>query len=899
MNRFLSKQIAKATNSSGDIDVFRLCELVSGAYEEMDNDRWRTDRAVSLMAEEHHQLNEELEHAVSDLKVQNLWFEAALENISQALCLFDGEQRLLVCNDRYATMYGLSRELLKPGVTLREILEYRIANGFYAGANPEDYIQQIIDWADCGVRSQKTLELSDGRVIEVTHEPMSGGGWLTTHEDITVRKKAETLNLRLARIVEDSVNEIYVFDTETLKFLQVNVSACKNLGYSLEEMYDLTPLDLKPEYTPEAFEDVIAPLKRGEKDYIRFETVHRRKDGSHYDVEVILQQIRSENRPVFAAIIEDITERKKTETLNLRLARIVEDSINEIYVFDSQTLKFLQVNASACKNLGYTIEELYGLTPVDLKPDYTREAFEDIIAPLKRGEEDYIRFETVHRRKDGSHYDVEIILQQIRSENRPVFAAIIEDITERKLAEAEKNRAEARIRHMAHHDTLTGLPNRVLFNDRLEQAVIRTRAAGEMVSVLCLDLDHFKEVNDTLGHARGDQLLTQVASRIKSCISETDTFSRIGGDEFAILQSDITEPGDAATLAQNIVDASSEPYFLDDHEIFVGTSIGIAVCGQSDCDIEPDDLLRNADLALCNTKAEARGTYIFYKEEIDNQLKARKVLESDIRRALKQGQFEVHYQPQVNAIDNSIAGAEALLRWNHPTRGPISPAEFIPLAEETGLIFAISDFVLRSACRDAAAWARIKLAVNLSPVQFRRPGVAELVSNVLRETGFPPERLELEITEGALLLDTDATIAALTELKSLGVSIAMDDFGTGYSSLGYLRRFPFDKLKIDRNFIKDLGQSTEANAIVQAVISLAKSLGMRANAEGVESFLQADILRIEGCDELQGFFFGKPMPATEFEALLQSGLPLRPAISADKDLAASEKISCPSIASSA
>ena len=777
MNRFLSKQIAKATNSSGNIDVFRLCELVSGAYEEMDNDRRRTDRAVSLMAEEHHQLNEELEHAVSDLKVQNLWFEAALDNISQALCLFDGEQRLLVCNERYATMYGLSREVLKPGVTLREILEYRIANGFYAGEGPEAYIQQIIDWADCGVRSQKTLELSNGQVVEITHQPMSGGGWLSTHEDITVRKKAETLNLRLARIVEDSINEIYVFDSQTLKFLQVNTSACKNLGYSLEEMYDLTPLDLKPEYTPEAFEDVIAPLKRGEKDYIRFETVHRRKDGSHYDVEVILQQIRSENRPVFAAIIEDITERK--------------------------------------------------------------------------------------------------------------------------LAEAEKNRAEARIHHMAHHDTLTGLPNRVLFNDRLEQAVIRTRAAGEMVSVLCLDLDHFKEVNDTLGHARGDQLLTQVASRIKSCISETDTFSRIGGDEFAILQSDITEPGDAATLAQNIVDASSEPYCLDDHEIFVGTSIGIAVCGQSDCDIEPDDLLRNADLALCNTKAEARGTYIFYKEEIDNQLKARKVLESDIRRALKQGQFEVHYQPQVNAIDNSIAGAEALLRWNHPTRGPISPAEFIPLAEETGLIFAISDFVLRSACRDAAAWARIKLAVNLSPVQFRRPGVAELVSNVLRETGFPPERLELEITEGALLLDTDATIAALTELKSLGVSIAMDDFGTGYSSLGYLRRFPFDKLKIDRNFIKDLGQSTEANAIVQAVISLAKSLGMRANAEGVETFLQADILRIEGCDELQGFFFGKPMPATEFEALLQSGLSLRPAISADKNLAASEEISCPSIASSA
>jgi len=776
MNRFLSKQIAKATNSSGNIDVFRLCELVSGAYEEMDNDRRRTDRAVSLMAEEHHQLNEELEHAVSDLKLQNLWFEAALDNISQALCLFDGEQRLLVCNERYANLYGLSREVLKPGVTLREILEYRIANGFYAGEGPEEYIQQIIDWADCGVRSQKTLELSDGRVIEVIHEPMSGGGWLTTHEDITVRKKAETLNLRLARIVEDS--------------------------------------------------------------------------------------------------------------------------INEIYVFDSQTLKFLQVNTSACKNLGYTIEELYNLTPLDLKPDYTREAFEDIITPLKRGEEDYIRFETVHRRKDGSHYDVEIILQQIRSENRPVFAAIIEDITERKLAEAEKNRAEARIHHMAHHDILTGLPNRVLFNDRLEQAVIRTRAAGEMVSVLCLDLDHFKEVNDTLGHALGDQLLTQVASRIKSCISETDTFSRIGGDEFAILQSDITEPGDAATLAQNIVNASSEPYRLDDHEVFVGTSIGIAVCGQSDCDIEPDDLLRNADLALCNTKAEARGTYIFYKEEIDNQLKARKVLESDIRRALKQGQFEVHYQPQVNAIDNSITGAEALLRWNHPTRGPISPAEFIPLAEETGLIFAISDFVLRSACRDAAAWARIKLAVNLSPVQFRRPGVAELVSNVLRETGFPPERLELEITEGALLLDTDATIAALTELKSLGVSIAMDDFGTGYSSLGYLRRFPFDKLKIDRNFIDDLGQSAEANTIVQAVISLVKSLGMRTSAEGVESFLQADILRIEGCDELQGFFFGEPMAASEFAALLQSGISLQPDFAVDKDLAASANFSPPSIVNS-
>ena len=442
------------------------------------------------------------------------------------------------------------------------------------------------------------------------------------------------------------------------------------------------------------------------------------------------------------------------------------------------------------------------------------------------------------------------------------WVATHDDITERR-------RAEAQIAHMARHDALTGLPNRILFRDRLEETMARARADGTMAAILCLDLDRFKEVNDTLGHALGDLLLKKTVRRIAGLVRKGDILARLGGDEFAVVMGDIGSPRHAAALAQRIVDAVAAPFDLDGHEARVGISIGIAVHTAAEDD-DVDRFVRSADLALYRAKAEGRSTYRFFEPAMDQWLQARKTLERDLRQALADEQFEVHYQPQVELGSGRIIGAEALVRWHHPTRGLVLPGEFIPFAEETGLIVPIGEWILRRACAQAAAWRPMGLAVNLSPVQVRQPELFACVARILRETGLEPHRLELEITEGVLLHDTDSTLATLRRLKDLGVRIAMDDFGSGYSSLGYLRRFPFDRLKIDRNFVQDLGNSTGAGAIVQAMIGLGRSLGMQAIAEGVETQAQVDLLRLEGCTEAQGFFFGRSMPGAEFERLLET-----------------------------
>ena len=418
---------------------------------------------------------------------------------------------------------------------------------------------------------------------------------------------------------------------------------------------------------------------------------------------------------------------------------------------------------------------------------------------------------------------------------------------------------------LASHDPLTGLPNRVLFQDRLERVLAGRRAGDGPAAVLCLDLDRFKDVNDTLGHAAGDLLLRRVTQRLESCIRRSDTLARLGGDEFAILRPGEVRLDATEALARRIVALLAEPVDLDGQEVLVGASVGIALADGGD----PGQLLQNADLALYRAKAEGRGTFRFFEEEMNLRLRERRALEHDLRRGLADRQFHLHYQPQVDLVGMRMVGVEALLRWSHPERGEVPPASFIPLAEETGLILPLGEWVLRTACARACAWPSLRLAINLSPAQFRQPGLAELVARVLQETGFEPGRLELEITEGVLLNDTDATLATLAALRALGVRIAMDDFGTGYSSLAYLRRFPFDKIKIDRSFVAHLG-APDADAIVRTIISLGRTLGMRANAEGVETAEQAARLRAEGCEEVQGYHFGRPLPPAVIDGLMRS-----------------------------
>jgi diguanylate cyclase (GGDEF)-like protein len=433
---------------------------------------------------------------------------------------------------------------------------------------------------------------------------------------------------------------------------------------------------------------------------------------------------------------------------------------------------------------------------------------------------------------------------------------------------AERARAEALVNHMAHHDALTLLPNRLLFRENLKQNLARARR-DQPISVLCLDLDDFKAVNDTLGHPVGDALLKVVAERLLKCVPDTDTVARLGGDEFAIVQAAGTQPVAAKMMAQQLIETIGEPYEIDGHSVVIGTSVGIALA-PSDGD-DPDELLKNADMALYRAKADGRGTYRFFEPKMDADMQARRLLEMDLRGALARNEFDLFYQPLVDVNAESINGFEALLRWRHPQRGLVPPTEFVPLAEEIGLISPIGAWVLKQACKDAATWPKdLRVAVNLSPVQFRSRALVLDVVAALGASGLAASRLELEITEAVMLQDTEATLATLAQLKALGLHISMDDFGTGYSSLSYLRRFPFDKIKIDQSFIRDLSVRPESLAIVRAVAGLGSTLGIATTAEGVETPDQLRAVRAEGCTQVQGFLLGLPVPASEIPAVLKN-----------------------------
>ncbi len=438
------------------------------------------------------------------------------------------------------------------------------------------------------------------------------------------------------------------------------------------------------------------------------------------------------------------------------------------------------------------------------------------------------------------------------------WVATHEDITDVK-------RAEERITHVANHDALTGLANRSLFSEMLEQALKRVRR-GERLAVLYLDLDHLKRVNDTLGHPIGDQLLKQVAQRLRSCVRDIDLVARLSGDEFAVIQSSIGDPADAATLATRIRETINTPFDLDGHHVVVDVSVGISVAPNDATEL--NELLKTADIALYEAKNTGRGTYCFYESDMNTRMQTRGELERDMRTALAKGEFELFYQPIVHLQDNTIGGFEALLRWRHPTRGMIPPADFVPVAEEIGFIIPLGEWVLRTACAEAATWpSHIKVAVNLSPIQLTNPKLVETIVGAIASARIPASRLELEITESCFLQNSSSNLSTLRRLHDLGVQFAMDDFGTGYSSLGYLLNFPFSKIKIDRNFIARLSDNGEARAIVRAIANLARDLKMAVIAEGVESEPELEQVRLLGCTDMQGYLFSPPRPRAEIHSL--------------------------------
>jgi diguanylate cyclase (GGDEF)-like protein len=448
--------------------------------------------------------------------------------------------------------------------------------------------------------------------------------------------------------------------------------------------------------------------------------------------------------------------------------------------------------------------------------------------------------------------------QTLHIELQPVeegWVATIEDVSKRKVS-------EARADEMARQDPLTGLPNRLLLRERLSHALACLERDGEGCALLLVDLDRFKPVNDTLGHPIGDALLKKVADRLRSTVRPTDTIARIGGDEFVVLQAGVRDAAGTQALARRLVDLIGRTYMVEGHLLTIGASVGVALAPTDGADA--DKLLKNADLALYRAKLDGRGTYRFFEPEMDARMQARRKLELDMRQALARREFQLHYQPQLQLQSDRLVGCEALIRWRHPERGMISPLDFIPLAEEIGLIVPIGEWVIRQACRDAMTWPdHMSVAVNVSPAQFKSDRLVETIISALASSGLPARRLEVEITEGVLLQENEKTLQTLHRLRELGARVSMDDFGTGYSSLSYLRSFPFDKIKIDRSFIKDLTNKPDGEAIIRAIAGLGKSLGMTTVAEGVETPEQMQRIRLEGCTDVQGYLVSKPIPADD------------------------------------
>jgi diguanylate cyclase (GGDEF)-like protein/PAS domain S-box-containing protein len=676
------------------------------------------------------------------LRRQNILLDGALNNMSQGLNMFDAAGRLVLSNERYVEMYGLTRAIVKPGTTVRDLVEARLAAGTFFKTDPEQYASELMTSIVDRKSTRVTRELADGRVITVVNQPMDGGGWVVTHEDVTERSR---------------------------------------------------------------------------------------------------------------------TERELESTRNF-LDTVIENVPATITVKDARNLAYVLVNRAAEEFYGFSRDRMIGKTAQDV---FSKQAAAKIAAHdeqlLKTHAKQFYREQPIELPTSGSRIASTTRLPIMGDDGKPRYLlTVIQDVTERK-------RAEARIERLAHYDSLTDLPNRPAFNQCFASVLERAANSDESFAVLCVDLDRFKEINDVFGHSAGDRLLRAAAERMSATL-EGAFLARVGGDEFAVIVTESPVPTHAARLAERLIAAVSDEFEIEGNRLRIGLSVGIAIYPIDG--VDEVSLIGNADAALYRAKAEGRGSIRFFEADMDHRLRERRALLHDLRSAVEQGQLIVYYQPMAR-IDGEIIGLEALARWQHPARGQVPPSTFIPIAEESGLIHPIGEWMLREACREAASWPKaLHLAINLSAVQFRHGDLAGLVHQVLLDTGLAPGRLELEITESVLIDDLPRALAILRRLKALGVRIAMDDFGTGYSSLSNLRAFPFDKIKIDRSFISDLERNGQAATIVRAVIALGRGLNLPVVAEGVETRAQLEFLSSEACSEVQGYLLGRPLPIASYAGIV-------------------------------
>jgi diguanylate cyclase (GGDEF)-like protein/PAS domain S-box-containing protein len=690
-------------------------------------------------------------------------------------------------------------------------------------------------------------------------------------QDIAVRMRSDEELQRFRMALDSSIDAVYLIDRATMRFIDANETATKTLGYSRDELLALGPQDLKPdagelERINHRFDEVVhSDSKTG-----MFETVHQRKNGSRLPVEVYLRAVQSEGRAMLVAVVRDITARLRAEA-ELR------ESEERFRVAFSQAAvglahvapdgHWLMANQKLCEIVGYTQKELLDLNYQDLThPD-------DLPADLELGKRMLAREihekarEKRYRRKDGHYIWVNLTSSLVWDvDGKPkYYSTVVEDISRRKQVETE-------LLHLANHDALTSLPNRSLLQDRLSQAIAFANRTERQVAVLLIDLDRFKNINDSLGHDAGDNIIMEIGRRLSVNARDGDTVARLGGDEFVVVLAGVERVETIATTAQQVLESLAQPMTIQEHEFFPAGSIGISLYPKDGEDAQT--LLKNADTAMYRAKDAGRNNFQFYAQDMNSRALDRLKLEGRLRRALSREEFVLHYQPQMELASGAIVGVEALIRWQPPGQEMAYPGDFIPIAEETGLIVAIGEWVLRTACAQHKAWddadifPHTRIAVNLSARQFKQQDIVKMVSRVLHETGCHATCLELEITESIIMENPELAAETLQQLSDMGIHLSIDDFGTGYSSLSYLKRFPINTLKIDKSFVRDITTDSDDAAIAKAVIALAHSMKLKVIAEGVETVEQLDFLRAQSCDQIQGYYLSRPVLAAQIEKLL-------------------------------
>ena len=694
------------------------------------------------------------------------------------------------------------------------------------------------------------------------------------HQALSALRESEA---RVRLLLDSTTEAIYGADTEGICTF-ANPACIRMLGYSHEADLVGKPIHslvhhTYPDGRPYPVENCAVRIATLEgKPCHQDDEVHWRADGTSFPFEYWSHPMYQDEVLIGSVVIfMDISARKAAAQQLLRFRAALDSSVDAIYIIDRERMRYIDANRAGWESLDYAREELMALGPHDSKPEFTRaslaQEYERILAqPPHHGV-----IKTLHRRRDGTSFPVEVFIQPLVSEHEnnkddQYIVAVARDVTSNKQAEDELHR-------LAYYDNLSGLPNRMLFNDRLRQAMVDAKRRGTYVAMMLMDLDRFKVVNDTMGHEAGDQLLREVAGRLKLGIREGDTVARLGGDEFALVFADIPDTKSVAHLAENTLMRLNAPIEINGREVFASGSLGIALY-PSDSE-EMDALMKFADSAMYHAKEGGRNNYQFYSQEMTASAQARLRLETDLRRALDREEFYLNYQPQVDVATGRITGVEALIRWKDAQGKFISPAEFIPLAEETGLIVPIGQWVLETAAKQLKVWhdagySDLTMAVNVATRQFRDTPFLQLVAQTIADSGIPAECLELEITEGVLLENSEQTRDLMNQLRAMKIQLAIDDFGTGYSSLSYLKRFPIDRVKIDQSFVRDISVDGDDLAIVRAIIALARALKLRVVAEGVETSEQLALLQAEGCDEYQGYFFARPMAANDIAQWLAS-----------------------------